>query len=470
MSDTPTLFTDVTGFCQLQELDPTKSNDFNKIFTFLKRTSKHALTPSNFVLSIQSFSSLSTEPKSSINSFEDFFFDKILQIILSFTVRAVDYEMKVEDEKHPNKQRILTIRGIISELYENYIFEGSTWRDRGQQTQFSKIANRMNLTLGTRLHMMDLLFEFCKDRKNYYGLNSTTYYYKTSTTRGSKHNRYSAQKTNSKNVPDSSLMALLHILIEQRDTVDSTITILRHLITQVSVYRSYCQSYEDIEWFTENSQYLRCMMTAMFGKLNDFYNNDRDLTESGKNEIIELALEFHKVVTDVDAMHYIFSNNYNLWSSTHVTEHLMPFYYKLANLENPTARMMKLISENTRDPRYINHHQKSEIMTIALNLSQRQGDFHQTGRFLRDSRLISAGSDDKHRITILLDTAITSAWGKPDKMRELKAVLVDAFRGRMERNIEGKYNEQKRPMLALKDDDISRYIGTAIGVLTSEGY
>ena len=155
---------DVVRFCLLQELDFMKSNDFNKVYTFLKRQHGDELTASNVILSIPSLDIFKEPRKSEGSKPSDLNFYKLNTLVTNLLIRVTGTDLSdLESEKYSIKY--ITTQGILTEFYDTHrgymLWEEAL--DESQTNFIRKIRSKMELSEEARIHLLKICSEYYLD-------------------------------------------------------------------------------------------------------------------------------------------------------------------------------------------------------------------------------------------------------------------------------------------------------------------
>lgn len=150
---------DVVGYCLLQDLDFTLSNDFNKVYTFLKRQYGEDLTPDNVVLSIPALTVLDEGKRTDVWRMNEFNLYRLNMLALNLLLRTGDVDLNVPPERQEYlKKKYHTAGGILSDFYSHSMRREywASYLDADSAGFISEVRDKLQLSWDARKHLLNL--------------------------------------------------------------------------------------------------------------------------------------------------------------------------------------------------------------------------------------------------------------------------------------------------------------------------
>ena len=153
---------DVARISMLQDLDFTLSNDFNKIYTLLKRMHGENLTVDNVLRSINKIGFLQNPIKSSASKPVDLNFYKENLLVCNLLLRVGNVDVGDLD-KSKYTIKYITAPGILSEFYESSL-SNALWYESTDVSEKNFVQKiRFDIADETRIHLLKLCSEYSDD-------------------------------------------------------------------------------------------------------------------------------------------------------------------------------------------------------------------------------------------------------------------------------------------------------------------
>ena len=155
---------DAVGFCLLQDLNFMLSNDFNKVYTFLKRQYGKDLTPDNVVLSIPSLAVLNEGQRTDAWEVTDYNLYRLNMLTLNLLLRSGEVELNVPSwQVEQLKKKYHTAGGILSDFY-SHAMRREVWTsylDADSAGFINDVRSKIGLDWEARKHLLDLCADVC---------------------------------------------------------------------------------------------------------------------------------------------------------------------------------------------------------------------------------------------------------------------------------------------------------------------
>lgn len=462
------IFKDLMGYCSLQEMDPTKSNDFNKIHTFLKRHHGDA-TLDEFILSINDIGAMQHNIREKIKSYDQAFFDQLMITILSFGIRVHKVQMKKEVYDSKLEKRVpknLTLRGVLSEFYEKEQDAGQfTSPDNRGETDFTYILNHFDLSLDSRLKIMDNMMPFVINHDKYKPLDSMYLVWDVYTKRR-------GNTEHSKCSQDPSFGALLYMITyDLRRSPEMVVRMMTRFNYQIEelISKAVDSSYDAHYYFVGSNAYLSYMSKALAcecvryigGNLYGGYTTDMI---TGMMRIMHSLSKMREKYYEHDPGATLYSTDSELqvWF-------IMVFAY-LTRIKYLTPEMNDILEELNRDPRYICGNLRKTLVHTTLQVSQKDGDLSLIYEWLKTaaSHDIEGSGDSVPGVTEILTSAIHRAGEDDSALVEIQ----ENFNEILVHRIDEAYSKEEKPkdgaISVLQNDMVCRLLNTFIGAIEYE--
>ena len=155
---------DAVGFCLLQDLDFMLSNDFNKVYTFLKRQHGKDLTPDNVVLSIPTLTVLNEGQRTDAWKMTEYNLYRLNMLTLNLLLRSGEVELNVPSwQVEQLKKKYHTAGGILSDFY-SHAMRREAWTsylDADSAGFINDVRSKIGLGWEARKHLLDLCADAC---------------------------------------------------------------------------------------------------------------------------------------------------------------------------------------------------------------------------------------------------------------------------------------------------------------------
>lgn len=157
MSDRPTIMSDMVTYCKMQELDYHKSNDFNKIYNYVKRTSRVELSVSNLLNSIDELDMLSGFCRETVKEYTEAHYHSLLMVIFSFVIRREGVDMA--QKKMDGTKTVSSIRTMLCEDYSILEGQNFSYSNARERLKTNHLIEKMHLSFQDKLLICEKMFE-----------------------------------------------------------------------------------------------------------------------------------------------------------------------------------------------------------------------------------------------------------------------------------------------------------------------
>lgn len=169
------MYTDILKYATLQQLDPTKSNDFNKIYTFIKSRYPNG-NINEFICSLPLFNTFALKSK---GVEYDFNFRDLAVIMISYLSRSLKISFLLPEDSINEKKHHTSAISVVNGFFK-YKLATETNSYKADE-QYKRFLDETILHLGTtsKVHLLNCLMSVAdKDEiKNFCKLNKKNNYF-----------------------------------------------------------------------------------------------------------------------------------------------------------------------------------------------------------------------------------------------------------------------------------------------------